>query len=293
MEWQQLEYFKIVAETQHFTRAAEILSIAQPTLSRSISNLEAELGVPLFERLGRQVILSRYGKLFYKRTCRVLQEVSEAKQELQDIINPDHGSISFAFLQTLGASSVPKLIHHFLNEYPLVNFKIFQNSPNAILDQLEAGEVDLCLSAMTEQRRGIEWIHLWDEEIFAFVSNDHPLANRESVSINELAEYKFVTLKQGLSIRTVFDQIFKASGIEPDITFEGEEVVTVLGFVSDNLGITLLPGIEGFSMEKLKKLTIIEPVFQRNIGLAWNKERYLSPAAKRFLEYIKGYYISE
>jgi DNA-binding transcriptional LysR family regulator len=286
MEWQQLEYFKIVAETQHFTRAAEILSIAQPTLSRSISNLEGELGVPLFERLGRQVILNRYGKLFYKRTCRVLQEVYEAKQEIKDLISPDHGSISFAFLQTLGASSVPRLIHHFLDEYPLVNFKMFQNSPNAILDQLEAGEVDFCLSAMTEQRRGIEWVHLWDEEIFVFVSSAHPLANRESVSINELAGYEFVTLKQGLSIRTVFDQIFKASGIEPDITFEGEEVVTVLGFVSANLGITLLPRIEGLSMENLKQLTIIEPVFQRNIGLAWNKERYLSPAAKRFQEYM-------
>jgi len=286
MEWQQLEYFKIVAETQHFTRAAEILSIAQPTLSRSISNLEGELGVPLFERLGRQVILNRYGKLFYKRTCRVLQEVYEAKQEIKDLISPDHGSISFAFLQTLGASSVPRLIHHFLDEYPLVNFKMFQNSPNAILDQLEAGEVDFCLSAMTEQRRGIEWVHLWDEEIFAFVSSAHPLASRESVSIYELAGYEFVTLKQGLSIRTVFIQIFKASGVEPEITFEGEEVVTVLGFVSANLGITLLPRIEGLSMENLKQLTIIEPVFQRNIGLAWNKERYLSPAAKRFQEYM-------
>lgn len=290
MEWQQLEYFKIVAETQHFTRAAEILSIAQPTLSRSISNLEAELGVPLFERLNRQVTLTRYGKIFYKRTCRVLHEISEAKHEIEKLIDPNHGTISLAFLQTLGASSVPNMIQHFMKEFPLIHFNLFQNSPNIILDQLEAGEIDFCLSAITEQRQRIEWIHLWDEEIFAFVASDHPLANRKSVSINELATYRFVTLKRGYTIRTVFDQIFQAIGIEPSITFEGEDAVSVLGFVCANLGITLLPKIQGLSMENLTQLSIMEPVFQRKIGLAWNKDRYLSPAAKRFQEYIQKTY---
>lgn len=293
MEWQQLEYFKIVAETQHFTRAAEILSIAQPTLSRSISNLESDLGVPLFERLGRQVILTRYGKMFYKRTCGVLKEISLAKQELQDLVDPDHGRISIAFLQSLGASSVPKLIHHFLKEYPFVHFEMYQNSPNEILDQLEKGEIDFCFSAITQQRRGIEWVHLWNEKIFAFVSNDHPLANRKNVSIHELAEYKFVTLKQGYSIRTVFDQIFNAAGLQPSITFEGDEAVTVLGFVSANLGISLLPKIEGLRIGNIKQLSIREPVFERKIGLAWNKEKYLSPAAKRFQEYVEKMYQEE
>jgi DNA-binding transcriptional LysR family regulator len=290
MEWQQLEYFQIVAQTEHFTRAAEVLSISQPTLSRSIAKLEEELGVPLFERLGRRVVLNHYGKLFYERTARILQEMSEAKQEITDLINPEHGTISFAFLKSLGASSVPKLVSLFLQQYPYVHFNLFQNATNAMLDQVESGEIDFCLSSMTETRKGVEWMNLWSEEIFACVPIHHPLAYRHSVSIRELAEEKFITLKQGYSIRTIFDQLFEQAGIKPNITFEGDEVVTVIGFITANLGIALLPKIKGVDMNNIKCLSISEPLVTRSIGIAWSKERYLSPVARRFREFLMDYY---
>ncbi len=107
MEWQQLEYFVTVAKLEHMTRAAEALAISQPALSRSISKLEEELGVPLFDRQGRSIMLNRYGELFLYRVQRMRKEYEKAVLELQELNNPELGDVSLGFLHTLGTSIVP------------------------------------------------------------------------------------------------------------------------------------------------------------------------------------------
>lgn len=290
MELRQLKYFKTVGELQHFTRAAEKLFISQPTLSRSIAKLEKELGVPLFDKKGRQVILNQYGKIFHKRVTRALQEITEGEQEILDLVNPDHGNLSLAFLKSLGSSSFPRLINIFLTEFPNIHFQFFQNSTTEMLDMLENGDIDFCLSSITEIRKQIHWEHLWSEEIYAFVPIGHRLANRESISLKELSEEKFILLKQGYGLRTISDQLFKQIGVWPKITFEGEESVTIMGFVAANLGVALLPKIHGVNISNVKCLKIAEPKCERPIGLAWNHERYLSPVAKRFQQFILNYF---
>ncbi|MBY0026315.1 LysR family transcriptional regulator [Priestia aryabhattai] len=290
MEWQQLEYFNVVAQTEHFTKAAEQLSIAQPTLSRSISKLESELGVPLFERKGRQVILNRYGRLFYERTAKVLNEMEEAKRELSDLIHPYRGSISFAFLKSLGASSVPKLVHAFLQEYPNVQFQIFENATNIMLDQLQSGEIDFCMSSVTESRAGIQWEYLWKDELYAYVPDTHSFGSRQVLSISELAHESFIALKKGYGSRTIFDQLFEEAEIVPNITFEGEEFLTVIGFVAAHLGVALLPEIKGVDLRGIKKIKLKEDTASRVIGIAWNKDKYLTPVAKKFQGFLIQYF---
>src|SRR5579875_1786359 len=113
MEWHQIQYFQMVAETEHFTRAAEILSISQPALSRAISKLEEELGVQLFDRTGRNIVLNKYGKMFLQRVERSIQEIELGKQEIHDMIHPDHGTISLSFLHSLGISFIPGILKGF------------------------------------------------------------------------------------------------------------------------------------------------------------------------------------
>ncbi len=120
MEWNQLEYFQTVARVQHMTHASEILSISQPALSRSIARLEAELGVQLFERQGRSIILNSYGQLFLKRVNRIIKEFHEGKQELKDLLDPEYGMVSLGFLHTLGPEIIPNLIGAFRTHYPKV-----------------------------------------------------------------------------------------------------------------------------------------------------------------------------
>ncbi|TMV47294.1 LysR family transcriptional regulator [Paenibacillus mesophilus] len=289
MEWQQLEYFHTIAKVEHFTRAAELLSVSQSALSRSISKLEEELGVKLFERKGRGVVLNRYGREFYAKTSRSLQELAQAKQEMIDLLDPEHGTVSLAFLKSLGASFVPNMVSAFLGRYPRVHFQLFQNATAVMLDQLEAGDIDFCLSMVTESGPAVEWQPLWTEELYAFLPAGHELANRSRISLQELADSQVIALKQGYGTRTIMDRLYRQAGITPRILFEGEEVVTLMGFVRAKLGVTLLPDIKGVDMEGIVRLSVNEPDCRRTIGLAWNKNSYLSPVAKRFRHYLAEY----
>ncbi|MFH5185143.1 LysR family transcriptional regulator [Paenibacillus sp. TAB 01] len=290
MEWQQIEYFQAVAQLQHFTKAAERLSVSQSTLSRSIAKLEEELGVPLFERAGRGVSLNAYGELFYKRTHRVLQDIEEAKQEIWDLLKPDYGTLSFAFLKSLGGFEVPRLVSRFLAEHPQVQFQLYQKSSSEMMEQLLSGEIDYCLSSMTEERPDIEWEYLWTEDLCVYVGSRHPLAQRNGISLYEIAEERIVALKKGYGTRTIFDELFREAGLMPNITFEGEDPVTIIGFVAAELGVALLPRVMRVDMSEVVCLEVREPVCQRRIGIAWNSRRYLSPVARQFYRFLVDYY---
>jgi len=289
MEWQQLEYFHAVATLQHYTRAAEQLSITQPALSRSIAQLENELGVPLFDRQRRSVVLNAYGRKFHAHTVRILQEMKEAKRDLLGMQNPHMGDISLAFLKSLGISFIPGAVRSYLDRNPHVNFQLFQNSTSAMIDQLTQGHIDLILSSLADTGPDIEWKPLWTEEMYVFVHQDHPLASRERVSLHEIANDKFIVLKQGYGSRTIVDRMFASMNREPNIAFEGEEVVTVLGFVSANLGVSLLPHISGMDMKNLTKLSIADYRCERTIGLAWVKGKTMLPVVDAFREFLIDY----
>ncbi len=110
MEWNQLQYFQVMARLQHFTRAAETLLISQPALSRSISRLEEELGVTLFDRQGHTVTLNRYGQVFLNRVNCAMQEISEGIKEIQHLVDPSKGSVSLGFVHSQGSNLVPDLL---------------------------------------------------------------------------------------------------------------------------------------------------------------------------------------
>ncbi|MGM0878552.1 MAG: LysR family transcriptional regulator [Bacillota bacterium] len=290
MEWQQFEYFQVVARLQHITRAAETLSISQPALSRSIARLEEELGVQLFERQGRTISLNHYGQLFLKRSDRIMKEFQEGKQEIQDLLDPDYGKVSFGFMPTLGTYLIPNLISSFRADYPNVYFQFKQNRNDLLLKQLELSEIDFCLVSSIEGKTQFRWIQLWSEELFIIVPSHHHLANYESITLQEIADEPFVLLEEGNGLRGITDQLFQEAGISPKITFEGEEVHTIAAFVAAGLGVTLIPDFKGIDWDKISRIRVRSPNCQRVIGLAWVEGRYLSPSAKRFQQFIINFF---
>ncbi len=285
MELHQLEYFCKVAQLEHFTQAAEALAISQPALSRSIAKLEEELGVSLFERQGKRVYLNRFGQIFFDRVERARQEIAAAKQEIEDILNPDHGVVSFSFLHSLGTHVVPELIGRFHAEYPKIRFKLNQNASHLLLEQLKSGESDLCMTSLAGATEGIAWVPLYDEELFAVVSKAHRLAGRESIELVEIVAEPIITFKKGYSFRVLTDQLFAEAGLTPKIEFEGEELMTVAALAATNLGVAIMPHLEHYDA-KLSRIRISQPKCFRTIGLAWTKERYGSPVARRFRDFV-------
>lgn len=290
MEWQQLEYFRVLAKRLHFTQSAEELAISQPALSRSMAKLEEELGVPLFERYGRSIKLSQFGQLFLPRVERAIREIQNGLEEIQQYKNPLSGLVSLSFLHTLGTNIVPDVLGKFNQAYPHVEFRLSQNANPFILDQLLDGEFDICFMSQPESQEGIIWRELFLEPLFAFVPLNHPLGNCPAARLEQFKDDSFIAVQKGFSLRIIMDEMCKMAGFEPKILFEGEEVATALGLVGAGLGIALLPDVVGLDYSKTNRINIIEPLCQRQIGLAWAKKRHLSPSAELFRQYVLKYF---
>ncbi|WP_088228344.1 LysR family transcriptional regulator [Desulfosporosinus sp. FKB] len=293
MEWTQFQYFQVVAQLQHFTKAAETLNISQPALSRSIARLEEELGVPLFERQGRTVVLNGYGRIFLNRVNRAIQEVTLGQQEIQDLIDPSQGSVSLGFIHSQGSNLVPDLLGTFHKNFPGIRFMLYQNLTNQVIDQLETGDIDFCFCSQPLAHENVHWIQLFTEEIILIVPREHPLAQRKTVKLAELSEEPFIAYKKELSLGEITDRLFREAGITPKVTFEGEEIGTIMGLVAAKLGIALIPKVKAFDMSGLSQVHVSAPLCQRVIGMAWVEGRYLSPAAKRFKEFVMEHFLHE
>ncbi|MBY8912049.1 LysR family transcriptional regulator [Bacillus sp. YC2] len=286
MEWEQLEYFQTLAQTEHVTKAAQLLSISQPALSRSIARLENHLGAPLFDRQGRSIKLNKYGNMFLRRVQAMMKEFSDGKEEIQALLQPNQGEVSLGFLHTLGTALVPDVIKTFQQKYPGIDITLRQNHSYWLLDQLKEGELDLCLLASIKPEKSIRWVQLWSEELFLYVPKGHRLASYESITLNEIAEEPFILLKKGYALRITIDELFDQAGIHPNIMFESEEAATAAGFTASGLGISILPDLKGLDQSNLSKIRISWPTCQRIIGVAWIEGRFLSPVAEKFKQHV-------
>ncbi len=286
VEWQQFEYFQTLARLQHMTKAAKELSITQPALSRSLARFEEEIGVSLFERQGRSIRLNQYGEILLKSVKNMMSEFEKGKQEIQHLLDPDQGQVSLGFLHTLSTNLIPDLLVEFRRQYPKVNFSLRQSPTHILLDQLEKGELDICLISPMGIKEPVAWKELWREELFAIVPTNHAFATKEAITIEELVEEPFIHLKKGFSLRVTVEQFLHEVGVNPHVTFEGEEADTVAGLVAAGLGVSILPDLKGVDQSHIVKIPIHYPKCERLIGIAWVKGRYISPAVQNFKEFV-------
>jgi DNA-binding transcriptional LysR family regulator len=289
MEILQLKYFCVVAHMGHMTKAAQELYIAQPSLSQTIGRLEEELGVPLFDRQGRQIRLNQYGKTFLEHVEHIFTELEMGQRKIRDMAGLDQGEVS---LSVTALRLMPDILQDFLALYPHVGFHMFQDSTLQMQHRLESGEIDLCISALPVIQSGVHWKPLLTEEIFLIVPPNHPLAGREGVPLREVAQESFVSLPVGDGLRDVTDDLCKQAGFTPHITLEGSEPAAIYDLVEAGLGIAFAPSLAR-SRPRLPEaswLHITEPLCQRTLGIAWSEERYLSQATCSFRQFVIDYF---
>ncbi|HEY2422353.1 MAG TPA: LysR family transcriptional regulator [Neobacillus sp.] len=291
MEWQQLEYFQSIARTENFHKSAALLSVSQPALSRAIQKLEDELGVTLFHRIGRTVKLNQYGQLFLKRVENSLNEINVGIQEVQHLKDPFSGVVSISFPQILGITILPKILDRFRHQYPNIKIQLFQENNFASIEKVKNREVDLCLINVTSEISNLSWKYLSDEEMFLYVSKNHKLSNVNSIELREVADEPFIGYKPHLSMRNVMLKMCKEAGFVPSITFEGDDILTIIGLISAGMGIGIIPYFTEVGNEYIHKVKITEPHCHREISIAWKDEKTLSPTAKLFKDYITELFV--
>jgi DNA-binding transcriptional LysR family regulator len=293
----QLRQFVTVAREEHLTRAADLLGISQPTLSRSIARLEAELGLPLFSRPGRAIRLTRHGRLLLDGAERALESLHTQLQVLADEVNAERGRVALAFLHTLGVEAVPRMLRDFRAAHPGVRFALTQDSAGVMLARLRAGEVDLCLTAPLPDEPGVTARALDEQRIDLFVPAGHPLARAGGIRLAEAAGEDFICMAPGHGLRTITDDLFRSAGFTPRIAFEGEQVGTVRGLVAAGLGVALLPAprtpqaaapseADG---QQAVAVRITAPKAGRTVGLAWMADRPVTPPVAAFRDFALRY----
>lgn len=288
MELTQLEYFLTVARLQHMTQASKALNLTQPALSHAISKLELELGVPLFERSGRNLELNRYGQMFMIWVEQAMQDLTKGTRELQEWTNPDTGVIALSYLNILGVDLVPTLIRDYQRTHPQVRFELTQGNLGDIDEHLNKGLSDLMITSRESFMELHEWIVIQTLPLFIVVSAQHPFADRPSLSLTELSGEPFVGLKNNCGLKATILARFQSTGFTLTSTYDAEDLITVAGFIKAGLGVSVLPRTMGLELDGLVWIPIQEEGWQWELGLKWRKDRYVSPAAKRFIEYVQS-----
>lgn len=284
MELLQLQYFRKVARLEHMTKAAQELHIAQPALSKTISRLEKELGVPLFDRKGRHISLNEYGKTFLHKVESALTTLEEGRMEVQDLAGMERGRISLA---TTSHKCFSEIIGSFIISNPDVKLQITQASEKEKVQQLRNGDIDFCITFPPIEETGIEGLSFPSEEILLAVPHTHRFANRKNITLRELSDDPFICIKQGNSFRNMTDEFFRTAGFNPNIMCEVDEHSAVIYFIRVGIGVGFLPETLIEKGEKLyHTLHIDQPVCQRTYQIAWLKGRYLSLAARNFRDFL-------
>lgn len=290
MELLQLKYFQTVAKYEHMTKAAKELQIAQPSLSKTISRLEEDLGVPLFDRENRKIKLNQYGKRFLERVEKVFAELNEGKRELAELASFGENNI---ILAVSISRLLPALLQSFLKENPDVRFQQFLESTSSMKNELEEGSIDYCISSIPIEGHDIIWEPLMTEEIYLIVPPGHRFANRSQIHLHEAKDEAFISMNTGFGFRALTDEFCSIAGFSPYVAFEGDEPGVIGDLVKQGLGVAFIPEIALIDQKErfTHSLQIIDPFCKRTIGIGWSKRRYLSPAALLFKEFVKKYFM--
>ncbi|EAD7603848.1 LysR family transcriptional regulator, partial [Listeria monocytogenes] len=193
MELRQLKYFMEVARVEHMTKASENLHVAQSAVSRQITKLEEELGVHLFDRVGRNMQLTSVGQDFLKQAAIALNELQKAEALVTEYTDPAKGTVRVGLPNSLSTKVLPSVISTFREKYPQITYQFMEGTNEELTEMLLNGALDMTfLSPVPESSEQIEAIRFFDEKLKLIVPKNHPLAENFTVSLKELASEKFV-----------------------------------------------------------------------------------------------------
>ena len=293
---QDIEWFRLISpeltiavavlEEQHVRRAAERLGVPQPTVSVVMRRLADAIGAPLMQPCGRGIAATDAGRAFLPAAQQALIQLSAARQDLQEVIDPDRGRVALGFVHSSGPRDVPRLLDAFLAAYPDISFTLKQGGAPAVLDQMRRGALDVVVVApMPAADDRLESVVLAEERLCLVVASDHRFANRASVDLRQAATEMFVALTPEQGLRQVFDTLCERAGFAPQLAFEGDEHETLRGLVRAGLGVAVLPRAT-YQDPTLAEITLRDPAARRHVGAVWQKDRRLPPAARRFISFL-------
>jgi DNA-binding transcriptional LysR family regulator len=287
MHLRHLESFVAVADHLNFSRAADELHIAQPAVSQQIRALETELGMDLFDRIGKKVTLTEAGRALLPYARQILTLVNAAENEVRERDQLKRGRASLGAPPTVSIHILPARLMQFKQQWPGLEVTLREAGTQTLLGFIEDGKLDLAVAATDVLPESVESTPFLEETYLLAVSQRHPfLGKRQTVKLADLAAEPFILFPEGYKLREVTLRACRAAGFEPRVALDGGAMQSALEFVSAGLGVALVPELALTDGSGIHAVRISDQTLKRELGLVWLKGRSLSPAARTLRDFL-------
>ena len=286
MELRQLKYFIKAAERSNFTEAAALLNISQSTLSQQIKQLEDELGVPLFDRIAKRVMLTEAGKLFLPHAIQTVRKSEDGREMIKELNNIRTGSLTIG--ATYGLSSLlTQTLIRFSEKYPKIKISIEFGTSDELLKLITESKLDFALSFIpVRHTKTYVTYPLFKSILSLIVHRDHPSATHQNTSVAQLADMPLVLPVKGYSIRAFLDKALSEVNIIPDIAMEINDIDMLLKLVDTGRWCTVLMKTSLFNYPSLVAVPILGEEMERQATITWPVDVYRKKSAIEFAELL-------
>ncbi|MBU5355059.1 LysR family transcriptional regulator [Paenibacillus silvae] len=293
MEIRQMENFIVVCEELHFTRAADKIGISQPTLSQQIRALEDELGVPLFDRVGKKIVMTQAGTLFLEHCIKMVRHLQNTQDAIAEFRNDQRGKLVIGVLPSDLDYRLTPLLVHFHARFPKVKLKVV--SSIYVINQVLDNEVDIGIELTSPPDDRLVRIPLSSEEYVLVVSENHAWADRKEIGIKELHDIQTVMFPEGFTGRELVDGYCRKYGFTLNTIMETSSATSIISLVKANVGGTVLPYplIKAMNEPALRIIRISDDAPYRHFEIIHRSDRYLTQSAKAFIEKTIEYFNQE
>ena len=286
MQLQQLAGFYWSGRYGSFSLAAKRLNIGQSAVSHQVKALEEELGVKLYERLGRGIRLTPDGEILFEYAASIIQKLDDIEAHFAEIAHKVSRRIVFAAYRGYMRYQLPRCVEKFKKMYPEVQVTIMNRILDSdILSMVAAGEIDFGITASWNDFAGMDFYETAKYDMYLCTAPDHPLAKRKKVALKDIAKEPLILYERKNSIRRRIDQVFERLGLWHNVIIETGGAEVIKEYVKLGLGVTIISGIS-LSLKDAQPMCMI-PVTnyfgELGYGVAIRKGKFLTPATREFL----------
>ncbi|ATN74863.1 LysR substrate-binding domain-containing protein [Coxiella burnetii] len=270
MNIRDLKYLLAVADSAHFGKAAEKCFVSQPTLSAQLKKLEEELGVRLFERNNKRVLITPIGQIIAAQVRVILQEVEKLKVLAQNAQDPFAGVFHLGIIPTLGPYLLPIIFEIFKKRLPKLNLVVYENKTENILHELQQGRLDAVILALPVSAPNLVVQELFCEPFYVALPKHHPLAKKKSVTLADLEKETLLLLEEGHCLREQALEACSMTAAKTEMGFKATSLETLRHLVAAGAGITLLPALSvNAEKSELAIKSFNATIPSRSIGMLW------------------------
>ncbi len=282
-----LEQFIALARTKNFTRAADELHLSQPALSRAIQKLEDQLGVPLFERKPREVVLTDLGELLLERAKEILRLMEDTFSELSEASR--RGRIRLGAIPTIAPYFLPGMLSGFAQKHPEISVIVQEEPTENLIKRCSHGEIDLAIVALPILAKNFEVERLFDEELFLVAPVGHTLTKPKTVAIDALDGFPFVMLNEAHCLSENISSFCRQKSVQPVTVERTSQLATVQELVTLNHGVSIVPEmarrVDASDRRVYRSFSGDKPM--RTVAMMWNPGRFQSKSVKALMEHVR------